>query len=385
MKKSKTFFLLIQLLLIVVIATGCWNYREINRLSIVAGLAIDKGKNNKYLFSVEIVNVKTGGVEPNISSEIISVEGESWFDAARNAIKVSGKRLYFSHTKIVIISKEIAEDGLIQILDWLNRDAETRLTIKVMVSKEKTAEEVLSSTGTTSEIHSFELDNMLTAQPSVPKFPNVMLSELINNLAGKGISTTLPAIKIATYAGKRKAELGGTAVFKRDKLVGFLNEEETQEMLFVKNKIKSGIIVSKNLLDDKKTSLVFEIFKSKTQIKPEYSNGELLMNIHIATSVSIGEQGTTKNYIDEKGRKIAKTVTEKNMEKEIQKLIKRVQEDYNADIFGFGKIVMYEKPELWRKMEKNWDEEFKKVGVNIDVELNVKNSGISKKPITVGD
>lgn len=385
MKKSKTFFLIIQLLLIVVIATGCWNYREINRLSIVAGLAIDKGKNNKYLFSVEIVNVKAGGVEPIISSEIVSVEGESWFDAARNAIKVSGKRLYFSHTKIVIVSKEIAEDGLIQILDWLNRDAETRLTIKVMVSKEKTAEEVLSSPGTTSEINSFELDNMLTAQPSVPKFPNVMLSELINNLAGKGISATLPAIKIATYAGKRKAELGGTAVFKRDKLVGFLNEEETQEMLFVKNKIKSGIIVSKNLLDDKKASLVFEIFKSKTQIKPEYSNGKLLMDIHIASFVSIGEQGTTKNYIDEKGRKIAKTVTEKNMEKEIQKLIKRVQEDYDADIFGFGKIVMQEKPELWRKMEKNWDEEFKKIDVNIGVELNVKNSGISKKPITVGD
>ncbi len=385
MKISKILFLLIQLLLIMFIAAGCWNYREINRLSIVAGLAIDKAKNNKYLFSVEIVNVKTGGTEPNISSEKVSVEGETWFDAARNVIRVSGKRLYFSHTKIVILSKDIAEEGLVQIIDWLNRDAETRLTIKFLVSKEKTAKEVLALPSTTSEIHSFEIDDMLTAQTSVPKFPNVMLRELLNNLAGKGISATLPTIKIATYAGKKKAELGGTAIFKRDKLVGFLNEEETQGMLFVTNKIKSGLIVSKNLLGDKRTNLAFEIFKTNTKIKPEYSNGKLLMNIHIATSVSIGEQGTTKNYIDENGRKLAATVTEQKMEKDFKKLIKRVQEDYDADIFGFGKTVMREIPKVWRKMEKNWNEEFKKIDVNIDVELDVKNSGISKKSIKVGD
>ena len=36
--------------------TGCWDQRELSTITIVTGMAIDKGKNGKYKLTVEGIN-----------------------------------------------------------------------------------------------------------------------------------------------------------------------------------------------------------------------------------------------------------------------------------------------------------------------------------------
>lgn len=385
MKLKKLVLLLAEIFLILASTTGCWNYREIDKLAIVTGMAIDKGKSNNYLITIEIVNIESGGKEAKTTSKKLEMEGETIFDGVRNIIKISGKRLYFSHTKIVIISKEIAKEGLVPVLDWFNRDAESRHSIHILVSKEKTAAELLSPQSTTNEIRSFEIENMIMAQKSIAKAPNIIISQLIDNLSGEGISATLPVIGITMNQGEKIPELSGTAVFKKGKFVGFLDEKETKDLLFITDEVKRGLIIEKETKNNKKANITFEIFKSKTKIKPVYKNGEFTMDILIKPQVTIAEQGTTKDYVDEKEMKLIKNDTEKKMGMDIEKLVKKVQEEYGADIFGFGRSIFHNKKKIWKRVRENWGEEFKNVNIKVKVELDIKNSALSRKPIKVGD
>ena len=53
----KKFVLIIITLFILLISSGCYNYKEINDMAIVSSIGIDKdNKNDKYTVSAQIMN-----------------------------------------------------------------------------------------------------------------------------------------------------------------------------------------------------------------------------------------------------------------------------------------------------------------------------------------
>lgn len=96
--------------------TACWNYKDIDELTIAAGMAIDKTSQGKYLVTIEIVHIEAKGQEGVKKSELIEVEGESLFDAIRNAISVNPHKIFWPHTKIVIFSRKWLVKALLALL-----------------------------------------------------------------------------------------------------------------------------------------------------------------------------------------------------------------------------------------------------------------------------
>lgn len=129
MKKSGKFLAAFLILCLVFLLTGCWNYHEIETLQVVAGIAVDPGQHGyKYHLTFECVKLSSAG-QPGKSGPqpvLLEADGNSIFDAVRNTLSESDKKLYFSQCKIVIISREIAKSGLKGLTDWFLRDAEPR-------------------------------------------------------------------------------------------------------------------------------------------------------------------------------------------------------------------------------------------------------------------
>ncbi len=377
-------FIPMLLMINMTILTGCWSYREIDRLSIVAGAAVDKGEDGKCIFTFEIIDLQEGGRDTNIKSRLLESEGYTIFDAVRNSLKFTAPRPYFGHMEVVIISQEIARDGVIEILDFLNRDAEPRLTVDLLLSKEQTAKEILKAQSTTTDIRSFEIYEMLDVQKHLSKSPKVEVYQFINELPCEGSSPFLPAIRITETAGIKTTELSGTAVFKEDKLIGFLDEEETKYFLFTKDNIKGGLLALENLPSANNVNISFEIFHNKTEIKPVYSNGELSINIETKTQITLAEQGTELNFTNERGRLTLKKEMEEFLKANIQKVIQRVQKDFAVDIFGFGSIVNAEMPALWKEIDRDWNDIFADLDVNVNTNIEIRGSGLLSDPIKVG-
>lgn len=384
MKKTRIVLLIFIIFIIAVFATGCWNYREVDKLAIVAGVAVDKGTNGQYMITVEIVNI-TGGRDTKTSSKIITTEGKTMFDAVRNGISLSGKKLYWSHTEVIILSKEVAAEGAVKVIDWYNRDSEARTEVYILVSQGNSAKEIFSGQEATEEIRSFALSDMLKNQERLSKAPIINVLQFDNDLEAEGISATAPAVNLKQMDGKMMPQIMGTAIFKKDKLIGFLNSEETKDLLFIKNKIKGGVLIEGTQGSDITIPVSLEIFKSKTKVIPVIDNQDININLIIDTSVAIDEIEGTENYIEDEGRLELEQSAGKTIKNRTESLIEKVQSEYDTDIFGFGAKLRSDKNEIWNNVSSNWEEEFKNLEVNVTAKVHVENSAILSKPLKEGD
>ena len=103
---------------------GCWNYKEIDKFSIVAGIAIDRDPaNGDFILYIEIIESSQVSKEKSHESKIVEIRGKTIFDAVRSSINVSGQRMFWSHAQIIIVSEAVARQGILNVVDWFYRDA----------------------------------------------------------------------------------------------------------------------------------------------------------------------------------------------------------------------------------------------------------------------
>ncbi len=384
MQKIRITLLTFTILLSSIFTSGCWNYREVDQFAIVAGVAIDKGTDNQFQMTVEIIQI-SGGKDSKTTSKIVTTEGKTMFDAARNMISLTGKRLYWSHSKVIIISKEIASEGLIKVIDWYSRDSETREDVNVLISEGASAKEIFIGQVASENIISLALNKMIKNQVSLSKAPITDMLLLDINEHMKSKTAAMPTVALKQIDGKMAPHIMGTAIIKNDKLVGFLNGEETKDLLFIRNEIKGGLLIEEMQSKNEATFVSLEIFKSETKVTPVVDGKDIQINLETKTTVAIDEIGGTENFLDEEGQKKLEQSTENTLKERMEALIKKVQSEYGADIFGFGVKLHEDKAKEWNKVENNWDEVFKDLKVNIKTKVNIKGSALLSKTFGEGD
>lgn len=381
MKKLSAITLIASLALLL---SSCWNYREINQINIVAGIGIDKGKlENTYDLTIELVNIE-GGKDSKQSSRVITVTGESMFDSARNAIAIAGRRLYWSHAKVIIISQEIAKEGVAKIIDWYGRDSETRPDVNILVAKTKTAQEIFSTAEETDELVSFQLSETIQNEKSLSRAPKVELWELISHFYSSGDMAIAPAVGLLESNTSLVPHIEGTAVFYKDQLIGFLDASDTKYLLFVKNDIKGGVLVE-DIEDKGKTAQVsLEIFNNRTKVTPQIKDGKLIMKLNVKTLVAIDEVMGNDGFDvikDKDARKQLEELAEKSLKEHMEYVIKKVQGQYQSDILSFGDELYKKMPAYWKSIEQEWDVIFPGVEVEVACDMTIKNSAMMAKVV----
>lgn len=207
--KKLTITLLLIIFSVIMSITSCWNYREVDKLAIAAGIAIDKGLDNQYEMTVEIIKI-SGGKDTKKSSYLVTAQGRTLFETARNLISITGSRIYWSHTKVIILSINIASEGMSSVLDWYTRDIETREDVSILISKEKTAKEILNN-NISDDILSFTLSEILENQKNLEKSPVTDILKYDIDSKTKGISSIIPSIELVETVNKKEPQIVGTS------------------------------------------------------------------------------------------------------------------------------------------------------------------------------
>lgn len=361
---------------------GCWDYAEMDDFKNAAGIAIDKDKiEDEYIVTVEIVEAYTGAKE--LESHIVQSRGETIHVAFRNAIQKIGNKIQLSHAKIVIISKDIAEEGIVPVIDLINRDAELRNDMWIMISKEKPASKILTKPKSEKEIISYDIETAIKNNNQVGKYLGVEIYKLIDTLSSEGIDSALPMIKLAQKNGELEFEVSGTAVFKGEKMVGELTEKETL-MLELFNEKELELILPIKIEGNGFISL--EILKSKKKIKVKIEEDKIIMNSYIELDTTISELSNSGvNYIDVNGRSKLKHIAEEQIENNIYMLLEKLQKQYKSDAIGFGRELKQKKPKVWKTVSNKWNEVFESLNINVSVNINIRYSGLTNKNIEVKD
>jgi spore germination protein KC len=384
MNKVKKGLVILLSLLPLLSLLGCWNYKEVDDMSIVAGVALDKDeKSGKLLLTVEMVDTKGGLQQTQAGFKIVSLAGDTIFDIVRNMISMTGKKLFWSHAKVIILSEEIAREGLVKVIDWYSRDNETRSDVYIFVSKEKTARELLIMDSSTESIMSFELAQMMLDERNSSTAPVVEIWDFIDKLESSGKSAMAPLIYVHRADGQVNERVSGTAVFSKDKMVGMLSGTESKYMLFAQNKVEGGVLP----VDDGNGHPVYslEIQSSRTKVRPSRVNGKLQIQVNIETQTALDEVMNSSGFTHFDAKKAIEERAEGMVEENILKLIHKVQQEYHADIFGFGEVIHENMPKTWKKLRTNWAEEFTNLEVVVQSKVIINSSAKTTRSIKIGD
>lgn len=343
-------------------------------------MAIDQAENKKgYNLTLEIVDV-TKSRKENIETAIIESTGSTLLEAIREAKKRTSNRLYFADIAIIIISEQIArEEDVTGFVDWYLRDTEHRETLSFVVSKEKTAKEIIATENPTNSIIAYAIKEIVTEdQTLTASVTHNEAYKIYNTLQEEKQTIILPAFHIANNDNEAVAEATGLAIFNKDgKLVGFIDDSKSKYVLFATNKIKGGFL-SINKEDDSKNTVSLEITNSTTKTSFTYKENKLKFILDIKTSVILNEYRSDQNKISSKEITKLKKLAEKKINKEVKEIIKYVQSEYNSDIFGFSNIIYKKNPKLWKNLSKDWNNIFKEIEIEVNSNVKIINTSFIK-------
>lgn len=376
----KKLCLLLTFSLLLIFLTGCWDYREIEDATIVNIICLDKDEKTKeYILSIEVMDVKGLAQGVDVSPQIIEARGTSIIDAVRNLISITTKVPYWSHVTMVILSQEIAKEGIVPVLDWIARSPELQLTLNIFVSKEKTAKEILRSGERFTMTRIFEYETISKAFRFLAKLPYVKANKVINEVQSKELYTVIPTVETLNLQGDTYANFIGSAYFKEGKLEGFFSPIDTMKYLFVLNHVKGGALVVPT--DGEGEIVSLSIYKNTTKIKIDFIDDNIEINVNIKPVVSIAEIDGVVDYTSKEGRKILKEKADLFIENEIQTFIEGVQKNPGIDVFNFGNKIKKRHPGLWKKIEEDWPQIFREVSIKVNSDIKIKSSQHITTPI----
>jgi spore germination protein KC len=115
--------LLFIIILLSFIATGCFNYKDINRSIMVTTLGIDIDPlDNIVLYAEAFLPARGEQIDVGDErKEVFVSKAKSIFEAARNFLLMSNYNIYFSQCRSVILTEKAAKKGLNNYLDLISR------------------------------------------------------------------------------------------------------------------------------------------------------------------------------------------------------------------------------------------------------------------------
>ncbi|MEK3988687.1 Ger(x)C family spore germination protein [Robertmurraya sp. FSL R5-0851] len=384
----------------VVMLAGCWDRIELNDVSIVTGLAVDEGKNSKYRLTIEIVNAAQfsknqmgGQATPALT---YSLEGNSVSELLHKMNIGMTRRLIFSHTRVLYISEEIAKKGILEFIDYLDRSGQFRNDFNIMVTKGEKAEEFAKVTYPTQKVPSLKIHRQTQSfNEEWGGDPGVRLTDFISALTSKGrnpVSATLVLTgdpkKGASSENNMKTEMDalvemdGMAVFRDDRLVGYLSVDETRNYYWTQKLKKTSMSIpcsGEEKKPEDERYIAVTVTETHNKLKVDFENGKPVLKVII--------NGETRIEATQCMNDLTKIGTYEDFEKkinryvanDIKETIKKVQTEFGVDIFGFGEALNRQHHKEYKKVEDHWDEVFAQADVEVDTNLHLRRSGVRGK------
>jgi len=349
-------------------SAGCWNRRELDTLAILIGMGVEN--TDQVQLTAQIF--KPVELKGNSDSFYLNVQssGETVFDALRNLTRHISRKVYLPHNQVLIFGETAAREGVQEYIDFFVRDHETRLRIDVLVARNE-AGEILEVGSELERTPASAVFYIIEAQDATSWAMRIPLKEFVSSLLTVTTAPVAPLIEILTEGEKKILNISGMAVFKKDKLVGYLNHKESRGMMWVRDEIRSGIIAISSSSGEGKSSL--EIISAGSQIIPVADESGVRVQVRIAVESHIGDRSGSGELtlpdvkdLEQKGTAVIK--------QEVAAALAKAQE-LNADIFGFGESIYRKYPKQWRELEERWDELFPELEVDVAVDAYIRRSG----------
>lgn len=192
--------------------SGCYDANEPNDYAYVIAIGIDKAKEeNEYEISIQFAKPAqisgSGSEEGGSGGEtlgLVTVEAPTIYSGINIANNIVSKRFQLSHTKIIVISEEIAKKGINNIIDTIVRSSDLRPNMYITVAKEG-AKEYLASVEPEMEINPVKYYQLIFENKSSEFVPKSVSQNIYFYINSSERDVVLPMVS-ESKEGEKKLE-----------------------------------------------------------------------------------------------------------------------------------------------------------------------------------
>lgn len=375
MKRIKFLILLLPLL------SGCYNYRELNELGITTAVSIDYKDNNFYVIAEVINPIKQQDASSSNNSPFVNYNSSSSSlqDAFRKVVLESPRQLYAAQLEIIVLSEEVVNNHLEEVLEYFARDPESRTEIKIIVAKTEDSTKAITLQTLLTSLSSSNIINSLDLQSKVlgMAYP-VTLNELLNMYIDPYLEVVLPSMtlygnyeigdekeNITTSSPKAIVKIDGSTITKDNKILGYLDLEESKILNLINGKLKETII-KMNYYDG---YIIFEPNRIKVSRELDIKNN--IIKINISGYSKTKEIQSNINVKDPKEVEKLNKALNMELEKKITDTFNSIREKYGTDVFGFQELYYRTNYKYFKENCTNWYEDIYPK-IKLEVKANVR-------------
>jgi len=397
------------LLGVMITQAACWDHREVEQLGIVMATGVESAAGGRVRIIMQNVNPTAlgkgagggGGGGPmgaaNKPYRNRSIEGDTISEAIRDASREAPRQLFFAHNQVIILSEELVRKrGLQEVVDFFQRDPHMRRTTWIIVGRGDLAS-LLDEPGQLETTPAQRIDSIIDQRDRTSEYAVQRIGDFLELLESEStqpftaVVETIPNLAVPKDPRHGMSigqipeppeiiRLNGTAVFRRDKMVGWLSQYESRGLLWVRGEVKGGILEIPS--PDKETiSIALEILRSKTKLQPEIRNGQIYITVSVREESNLEETLVPLDLTKPETIKKLEELQAEAIRKEIESALAKAQQEYGVDVFGFGEAVHRKYPGEWKEMKKMWPELFPGVQVQVQVETKIRRTGLVTKPV----
>ncbi|MEF3303270.1 Ger(x)C family spore germination protein [Paenibacillus sp. GYB003] len=381
---------------ICLLLAGCWSRRELNELSVTVGLGIDK-TGDMYTVSAQVVDpgqvaakATAGGTRVPVT--VYKETAPSILEALRKMTNIAPRRIYLSHLRMLIIGEEMARSGISEALDFLSRGHETRTDFFIAIAKGSDALDILN---VLTPLEKIPANNMFMSLETSAKFwaptHGIFLDELIDALAAEGDSPAVTGVRIKGDEDRgsnvhnvesiipySELEYTGLAAFREDKLIGWLNEEESKGFNYIQGNVHES---AGHLECPGGGRIVTDVIRSNTKVRGKVEDGEPAIEIKIELEGDIAEVACDIDLQNPETVAQINRQINANVERIVNTAVKRAQTGFKTDFLGFGSVMRKSLPKEWKTWRNDWKERFPTLPVAVRADYKIRRIGTITNPL----
>ncbi|MFK9093916.1 Ger(x)C family spore germination protein [Bacillus salipaludis] len=371
------------LIFTVVFLSGCWDRQEVNDLALVTAAGFDKKSDNTIELTALVFIPKGGGNQQTMESSSVgssqtlvrSAVGITIADAMAKLQEKLPRQIFWGHTDVFLFDEDLAKEGISKHVDFIMRHPQLRERGQIFVSKQKTKE-------------------VLSLLPPLERDLSEVLRELSQHRLGMNVTTKILAEMLISDSGdcalpwisilppeeaknqkQTIAYITGTAIFKKDKMVGLIDDSVTRGVLWLRNEIRLAIITIKP--PNTKGYISVNLLQAESTLIPKIENGKWKIILKTQSNSDIVQNTTNLDVTNPAVVKLLEHQLEQVTEKRINLAREHVQKGMKADIFGFAEAFHRKYPEVWNKEKDRWNEIFPDVEVTFKTKNKIRRQGMS--------
>ncbi|MCP3028796.1 Ger(x)C family spore germination protein [Halobacillus sp. A5] len=369
-------------LLSLIFLTGCWDSIELNDRAIVLGGGMDLDEEGQYVSSLQIaipskfgqINQR-GGEAPEQSVLVKAATGKTAFDARQNIQNKVERKIFRLQQQSFFAGEELAKQGLKESIDMRLRYNDFPVRANYSVVKGGRSVDLLTNTSDLEVATSLSTNNI---QKQFAQGVTTTFLDFQKRMYGPS-NPVLTAWEIQSSPGlsgpEQSVDFYGLAAFNKElQLVGYLNEDESKDLLWIQNKLEYIALVIPYGGQDQTAGLRVQDLKRK--ISPKVKDGKMHLHVQLDGKGSVQENNTNLDLSASKDVERLEKEAEKYYQKRVEDMIDKVQSEYQTDILDFGLTLFRKHPQEWKQVKQNWEEIFTETEVTVDVNIKIRDVGL---------